>query len=189
MKGVSFGLVIVAFLGLILIIVSNSSMSYNGFDVDVVLSMVGSVLFVGTITGYIFENRTKEKLFGEIFERINKDLSIRNAGIESCFEASTDISYRDEIKHAREITTLFTYADGFLKRHMEELLDAATRGAILKFIFVRQDSQIISAMEGLGWAKTSISANYESLKVFEKRFEGKNVSFHYVDAIPRLQTH
>ena len=135
-KGGLLSVVLFVIAGLILIVWSNTQMSCNGIDIDEILSIVGSVLVVGAIMSYIFENLSKERLFGEIFSQINKDLTIKRSGVEACYAVSSDIVYRDDIAEAMKVTTLFTYADGFIKRHFDELLIAAKRGAEIRFVFV-----------------------------------------------------
>jgi hypothetical protein len=160
--------------------------SFNGIDIDVIISMIGSVLVVGTITSYIFENISKERLFAEIFSQINKDMSVKKAGLDSCHPVSTDIVFRDDICRARQITTLFAYSADFIKRHVQELTDAARRGVEIRFVFVKRESTVLDAMRALGWSEASITANYEALERYRASFsEYKNVRFVFVDAIPR----
>lgn len=177
---------ILIIIGMALIIASNTPVNINGIDVDAAISTIGSALVIGSLASFFFENHAKEKLFEQVFEKTLKSTEILRAGIQDCHEHSMEINYRQLIADLDLITTLFTYADGFIKRNEQEIIAAAKRGAKIKFLFVDRNSPVIKTMIELGWQEKSIDANYENIEKFRADMEKyNNVSVRYINAIPR----
>lgn len=158
-----------AMFGLILIILSQDMPAVNGINLETALSTLGTAIVVATVSGFIFENYSKNRIFEEISEKIIGSGSAFDAGIERVFKDSKHIRYDHSIARASKITTFFGYSDRFIKDHYKDICAAIDRGAEIRMIFLKKDSRAIEAMRALGWNQKSMESSYDTIDSFVKR--------------------
>lgn len=176
-------------LGLILVLLSVDDFFQSqilGFSVPVALSSAGTFLSISALLSFYFENQSKRRMFEEVFEKTVGSTSVFRAGIIQCIDNSRDIVYANDFKNTQSVKAVFSYSADFLKKYSQEIDELAKSGGAIDFVFLKEDGTVIGAMKQLGWPEKSISSNMEAIRSAEKKFENfDNVTFHYVDAIPR----
>ena len=176
-------------LGLVLVLLSKDeyfATTFFGFDVQVSLSTVGTFFVFSSLVSFYFENRSKRKMFEEVFEKVVGSSNVAKSGLVDCFENSRDLNYADDLRKAKSLKIFFSYSADFLKRYSVEIDELINRGGGVELVFLDRESPVMQCMHDLGWQKPSIQSGYETIDSFcAERERCEKLSIRFVSAMPR----
>ncbi|MEP5012530.1 MAG: hypothetical protein ABJR10_06890 [Marinomonas sp.] len=174
--------------GALLILVGQADFQFLKIDIGSVLANVGAyVIFVGALN-WIFVYYAKKTLIAEISNTTVGLSEIIQSGIERYYHNSKKIDFEDSLRHANDVSILFSYSPRFIDDYGSILLGRIEDGASVTLNFLGRDSNTLLLMLKLGWDEDSVNAAFTKIERFKSTasdgVKGSCV-VNFVDAIPR----